>query len=67
MSFFNFWQIFSMTKLKMFFKKATKSLQNCLNSKLVMISISENGFEATLGLENGILFLVTKLKLFSRK
>ena len=37
-----------MTKLKPYTGKARQSVQNCLNLNLVIGSILENGFEATL-------------------
>ena len=46
---FHFFANFSVTKLKLFFLgKVRKTNQNFLNSKLFIVSIFENGFEAAL-------------------
>ena len=44
-------------KLKPFFVKARQSLQNHLNPKLVIGSLLENGFAATLRLKTNVLNL----------
>ena len=77
--FFSYFANFWVTKLKPFSGKARQSLQDHLNSKLVIGSFLENGFEVTLGSKTNILsiskgkfsvfcnFWVTKLKQFSGK
>ena len=45
---FQFFANFWVTKLKAFSGKVKQNVQNCLNQKLVLGSILENGFEATL-------------------
>ena len=76
---FQFFANFWVTKLKLFSVKVRQSLQDHLNSKLVIGSYLENGFEATLWSESNVLsvckgkflvfcnFWVTKLKSFSGK
>ena len=52
---FQFFASFWVRKLKSFSREVSKSLQNHLNPKLVIGSILENGFEATLKFKTNVL------------
>ena len=64
--FLNFFAHFSVNKLKMFLGKARQSIQNCVNPKLDIEKILENGFETTLRWKADILLnLILKKAIFS--
>ena len=50
-----FWVFLWVTKQKPFSGKVRQSVQNCLNSRLVIKSSLENGFEATLKSKTNVL------------
>ena len=53
-SIFQFFASFWMTKLKPFSGKVRQSVQDCLNQNLVIGSLLEKGFEATLSSKTNV-------------